>query len=36
VRRKARDADDGKPVAAVPQAATPTPQMPNGMSNQQA
>ncbi|RZL02079.1 MAG: urea ABC transporter permease subunit UrtC [Rubrivivax sp.] len=35
-RRKARDADDAKPVAAVPQATTPTPHMPNGMSNQQA
>ena len=36
-RRKARDADDTKPVAAVPQSTTtPTPQMPNGMSNQQA
>ena len=35
-RRKARDAEDAKPVAAVPQASPPTPQMPNGMSNQQA
>ena len=36
VRRKARDAEDGQPVAAVAQASTPTPHMPNGMSNQQA
>ncbi|MDO9004773.1 MAG: urea ABC transporter permease subunit UrtC [Aquabacterium sp.] len=35
-RRKAREAEDGKPVAAVAQATPPTPQMPNGMSNQQA
>ncbi|MDI1258594.1 urea ABC transporter permease subunit UrtC [Aquabacterium sp.] len=38
-RRKARDAEDAKPVAAVPApavASSPTPQMPNGMSNQQA
>ena len=38
-RRKARDAEDGKPVAAVTAptvTSPPTPQMPNGMSNQQA
>jgi len=39
VRRKARDADDARPVAAVPNApaTAPTPpHMPPGMSNQQA
>ena len=35
-RRKAREAEDGKPVGAVAQATPTTPQMPNGMSNQQA
>jgi urea transport system permease protein len=39
-RRKAREAEDAKPVAAVPTASTaastPTPHMPGGMSNQQA
>ena len=36
-RRKARDAEDGQPVAAQASTpSTPAPHMPNGMSNQQA
>ncbi|MBA4108268.1 MAG: urea ABC transporter permease subunit UrtC [Leptothrix sp. (in: Bacteria)] len=35
-RRKARDAEDAKPVGAVANGSPAAPHMPNGMSNQQA